>query len=123
MATILLVEDDQFLSDLYLGVLVQAGYSTQVASDAQIAIDLLDEYGADLIILDLLLPGHNGIEVLQELQSHSDWQKIPVVILSSQPQTVLKLTTQQLADYGVVKYLYKPHTIPETLLDEIKELL
>ena len=123
MATILLIEDDKFLSDLYQSSFERSGHIVQVAADAQMAIDLLDEYGADLVLLDLFLPVHNGIEVLHELQSHGDWQKIPVIILSSQPKKSIGLSAEQWKKYGVRRYLYKPDYNPGALVEAVQPFL
>lgn len=111
---VLLIEDDLFLLELYRQALVSAGYLVQSAQGAQEGLDLLDEYGADVVVLDLMLPAHGGVEALHELQSHSDWQAIPVVVLSSVPRQ--RLGHGNLVELGVEHYLYKPDTTPTDLL-------
>lgn len=117
---VLLIEDDLFLRELYLQALQQAGFIVQVAQDAQEGLDLLDEYGADLLVLDLMLPAHGGIEALHELQSHSDWQSIPVVVLSSVPRQ--RFVSADLKQLGVKHYLYKPETTPAQLVGVLSQL-
>lgn len=109
--SILLVEDDRFLGDLYAKTFDEAGYAVHRAYDAQSAVDILDEYGCDLIVLDLMLPAHNGVEVLQEIQSYSDWQDLPVLIVSAQ-QPSAEFNEQHWAKYGVKEYIYKPQVLP-----------
>jgi DNA-binding response OmpR family regulator len=120
---ILVVEDDPFLSDLYVSALSMAGYAVTSATDAQEALDVLDEYGADVMVLDLLLPAHNGLEVLQELQTHTDWCNLPILILSAQRPDLLQPMKIELQRLNVKGYLYKPDTKPADLLAAIAELL
>lgn len=117
---ILLIEDDRFLRELYGQSLENAGYTVLAAFEGQMALDLLDEYGAELILLDLMLPGHSGIELLNELQSHSDWQKLPVVVLSAVGQNRFK---GDLGQFGVVDYLQKGEFTPKELPSLIKRHL
>lgn len=117
---VLLIEDDLFLLELYRQALTLAGFVVQAAQDAQTGLDLLDEYGADVLVLDLLLPAHGGIEALHELQSHSDWQAIPVVVLSSIPHK--RFMKSDMAQLGVKHYLYKPDTTPADLVDTLSRL-
>lgn len=118
MKSVLLVEDDRFLSELYASCLAKQGYAVHRASDAQSAVDILDEYGADVILLDLMLPAHNGVEVLQEIQSYSDWQDIPVLILSAQhPKD--HYIPRQWKKYGVREYIYKPDVLPAEVADKV----
>lgn len=117
---VLLIEDDLFLRELYLQALQKAGFIVQAAQDAQEGLDLLDEYGADLLVLDLMLPAHGGIEALHELQSHSDWQSIPVVVLSSVPRQ--RFVGADLTQLGVKHYLYKPDTTPEQLVNTLSQV-
>lgn len=117
---ILLIEDDRLLRDLYAQALELGGYTVLVAGDAQSGLDQLDEYGAQLIILDLMLPAHGGIEVLHELQSQPDWQNIPVIVLSA---VAKHRVPAGMGELGVVAYLDKSATDPAQLINSIKELL
>lgn len=123
MAKILLIEDDIWLGELYASALMDHGYEVLHAKTAQESLDLLDENTAQVIILDIMLPGHNGIEVLHELQSYEDWSKIPVVVLSTIAPQQFQLSHKQWREYGVTKYLYKPRVKPSDLVIEIEGLI
>lgn len=118
---VLLIEDDIFLHQLYADYLSRSGLIVTGAYDAQEGLNLLDEYGADCIVLDLMLPAHNGIEVLHELQTHADWATIPVLILSAQKPQQITGIKDQLARCNVKDYLYKPLTNPQLLIQAIKK--
>jgi len=116
---LLLIEDDQLLRDLYAQALEHAGFAVLSAADAQTGLDLLDEYGAEVIILDLMLPAHGGVEILHELQSHQDWRSIPVIVLSALSR---QRVPAGLSDLGVKLYLDKAETEPAHLVAAVKRL-
>lgn len=99
---VLIIDDDQWQADLYCLELQQNAHQCVVANDAYSAISLIDNDPPDVIVLDLLLPGSNGIALLHELRSYGDLTTIPVIIISS--EAVLENT---LKGYGVVRTLDK----------------
>lgn len=119
-AKILLIEDDQLLRELYAQALEQSNLAVLAAADAQTGLDLLDEYAADVIVLDLMLPAHGGVEVLHELQSHPDWQSIPVIVISAVNKARVPAG---LAELGAKIYLDKADTSPQELTQAVKSLL
>lgn len=122
---ILLVEDDAWLAELYQSVLeLDTRCKVLVAGTAEAALDTLDENpDTSLIVLDMFLPEHNGIEFLHEIASYTDLNTIPVIVLSSVYQHDFAMSDERWKQYGVVKYLYKPRTKPDDLLIEIKKQL
>lgn len=83
MKKILLVEDDKFLSKAYRDGLEDAGFIVVCALDGEEAIEKIKSEKPALVLLDLIMPGANGIEVLQEIKSEEGLKSIPVVILSN----------------------------------------
>ena len=69
MKKILIVEDDFYIRDIYSKTLIQAGYDTFTASDGEEAISLVQQQTYDMILLDIMLPKKNGIEVLKVFRS------------------------------------------------------
>lgn len=122
---ILLVEDDAWLAELYQTVLLsEEQCEVAVAGTAKEALGQLDaRQNTDLIILDMFLPEHNGIEFLHEIASYTDLNNIPVIVLSSVYQHDFGMSLERWRHYGVVKYLYKPHTKPQDLLLAVKRQL
>src|ERR1043165_5985871 len=82
MSRILLLEPDQVLGKIYRQALDRAGHQVVWCRAAQSAIHQLDKQPVEMIICELQLAGHNGVEFLYEIRSYGDWQKIPVVIIS-----------------------------------------
>jgi CheY-like chemotaxis protein len=119
MAHILIVEDDQWIADCYAKWLAAEGHSICFSRDAQEAIDSIDDLPPELIILDLLLPNANGIQLLHTLQSYSDLASIPVILCSSSfPEELPDITA-----YGVASICPKPDLTPHRLRHEITRAL
>lgn len=119
MATVLLVEDNPLVADCLQRWLAAAGHATILAGDAQTALDALDEQPADVVLLDMLLPGANGVQVLHTMRSYADLAAIPVVICSS---VVIKHTAD-LEAYGVKKVINKTTLDRKTLCAAVQEVL
>src|SRR5438132_501341 len=120
---VLLVEDDKDLTEMYTLQLRYGGHSVQAAATAQQALDILNDKTIDVILLDLMLPNHNGIIILYELRSYEDWQKIPVIILSNTSARELGISGSALKTLGIRNYLDKAHTKPDQLLEAIEAAL
>jgi DNA-binding response OmpR family regulator len=122
MADILLIEPDKILADLYVQALAHEGHITRRTVSAQDGVFCVDEQLPDVIIVELQLVAHSGIEFLYELRSYAEWQDIPVVIHSCIPPTEFSDSTGLLMKrLGVVTYLYKPHTSLRLLLRAVRE--
>jgi DNA-binding response OmpR family regulator len=108
---ILLVEPDKVLAKTYAALLQGDGHTLIWSPNAQQAIFAADELKPDLVLLELQLVSHSGIEFLYEFRSYQDWQTIPVIILSHVPPAEFLDSHELLQrELGVVEYLYKPHT-------------
>jgi DNA-binding response OmpR family regulator len=122
MANILLIEPDRVLAETYGQAILSAGHKAAVAPGAQSGILVADQFGPDLVIVELQLVEHSGIEFLYEFRSYPDWQEIPVIIQTSVPPREFQASLQLLKDeLGVKEYLYKPHTTLQKLLNTVNE--
>ena len=83
MKKILIVEDDNFLSDAYNTILVRENFQADIAQDGEEALTKAVSFKPDLILLDLMLPKKNGLEVLTELKANEATRNIPVIIASN----------------------------------------
>ena len=118
---ILIVEDDQFLREFYQELLTEEGYNIDVAGDGEVGLQKILSGGFDLVLLDIMLPKKDGLQILSELRLQVP--KIPnkaVVILTNLGQdSVIK----QCFDLGAQGFLIKSSLNPEQVLDEIKTFL
>lgn len=120
---VLLIESDRVLARTYAAYLRQNGCEVGLAADAQSAVHALDSFQPELIVLELQLVRHNGIEFLYELRSYADWQEIPVIAHTMLAPGNVNLSADVLAALGVVQYLYKPATSLERLGRVVREVL
>lgn len=80
---VLVVEDDQFLRELFVRKLLSSGFKVENAVDAKATFEILDRWKPDIILLDLILPDVDGFEILAQLKKDTRFTAIPVIILSN----------------------------------------
>lgn len=119
-AKILIIEDDKFLLKLYSDKLRRAGFLILEATTGEEGMNKILSEDPDLIILDLVLPGKNGFEVLSELKLSRATKNIPVIILSNLGQESdiergMKLGAE---DY-VVKTEFSTNQLPEYIKEKL----
>ena len=116
MTKILIVEDEEKLARFVELELNYEGYEVEKAYDGRAGIELVKASPFDLILLDIMLPGLNGIEVLRRIRQTSD---VPVILLTARDSVVDKVTG---LDSGADDYITKPFAIEE-LLARIRAVL
>jgi two-component system response regulator RegX3 len=104
---ILVVEDEESFSDPLSYLLRREGYEVAVADDGPAALDEFDRNGADLVLLDLMLPGLPGTEVCRQLRTRS---KVPVIMLTAKDSEIDKVVGLEL---GADDYVTKPYSARE----------
>jgi two-component system, OmpR family, response regulator len=107
---ILVIEDEARIQSFVARGLEAEGYTVAAAADGREGLELATGARWDLVVLDLLLPGLNGLQVLREL--HSSKPELPVVILSARADVQTKLRGFEL---GATDYLAKPFSLDELL--------
>lgn len=108
MIKILIVEDEEPIANLIRMNLVKAGYQCEIASDGEMAADIIGERMFDLMLLDIMLPKLNGYEVLEYAKDVG----IPVIFLTAMGETQQKVKGLKL---GAEDYIAKPFDIAELL--------
>lgn len=120
MARILIIEDDPLISRMYQKIFTFEQYEVELAENGQEGIEMVDEFKPTLILLDVMMPEMNGLEVLDLLKKNPETKKIPVVMLTN-------LSGQQDAEIalqkGAVKYIIKSEYDPKEVSDMVKEVL
>lgn len=122
MAQLLLLEPDRLLARNYRQALAQAGHQVVWQPSAQIAVADIDKKQPDLIVLELQLTDHNGVEFLYEIRSYPDWDSIPVLLHTMIPPTHPGLGRQLWPQLGIAGYLYKPQTPLAKLVRRVDSL-
>lgn len=116
MTRILLVEDEIALSDPLSFLLEREGYEVEVAADGNVAVAAFDQHGADLVLLDLMLPGLPGTEVCREIRTRST---VPIIMLTAKDSEIDIVVGLEL---GADDYVTKPYSTRE-LLARIRAVL
>lgn len=123
MSQILLLEPDKLLAMTFFKALRTAGHNVQICHSAQSAVLCADEIKPDLIVMELQLVSHGGIEFLYEFRSYVDWQNIPLIILTNVPSSEFANSQNVLQnELNVSAYFYKPKTTLKKLLQSIEDL-
>ena len=120
MKNILIIEDDKFLRELIVQKLIKEGYEPSEAIDGEEGIKKVKTVKPDLVLLDLILPGIDGFEVLTRMKEDPSLAQIPVIILSNLGQ---KDDVERGLKLGAVDYLVKAHFTPREIIDKIKNTL
>ncbi|MFH1656730.1 MAG: response regulator [Candidatus Nealsonbacteria bacterium] len=116
---ILIIEDDKFLRELISQKLLKEGYDVAEAVDGEKGIRAVKEEKPDLVLLDLILPGVDGFEVLAKVKEDPILAEIPVIILSNLGQ---KDDIERGLKMGADDYLIKAHFTPGEIIEKIKSV-
>lgn len=118
---ILIVEDDQFLREFYQELLTAEGYTIDVAPDGEIAFSKLTNNEYNLVLLDIMLPKKDGVQILRDLKVRPPKSaNTPIVVLTNLGQDSI---IKQCFDLGADGYLIKSALNPEQVLVEVKNYL
>jgi CheY-like chemotaxis protein len=118
---IILLEPDKVLADTYRQALMGQGHKVTMCASAQAAIFAADEHKPDVVIVELQLVGHSGIEFLYEFRSYDDWQKVPALILTNVPAGEFSGSWDLLKnELNVSAYHYKPLTSLQALFRSVE---
>lgn len=109
MSKILIVEDEEKIARFVELELRHEGYEVEKAADGRKGLELAESGGYDLILLDIMLPGLNGIEILRRVRKSSD---VPVIMLTARDAVMDKVSG---LDMGADDYITKPFAIEELL--------
>ncbi len=119
MQRILVVEDDRFLRKAAEAALRRQGFTVLVAADGEEGLRVARSELPDLVLLDLIMPGLQGFEVLKLLKADAATSAIPVIILSNLGQDS---DVKEAMDAGAVDYLVKANLALDTLVARVKTL-
>lgn len=117
---ILVVEDDTFLKNLIVQKLEHEGFETQEALDGKTASELLKKVTPLLIVLDLLLPGIDGFQLLEEIRKDPRLKGVPVIVLSN---LVEGEHVERAKKLGADDYLVKAHFTLGEIVEKINKLI
>lgn len=117
---IAIIEDDAAISGMYSAKLTASGYEVKVGENGEIGLKLISEFHPDIVLLDLMMPVMNGLEVLQKLKDEPELTRAKIVVLSNMGDTE---TTAKIAGFKVDDRIIKAELTPAQVEDRIKHLL
>ena len=110
--TILVVEDDHDVNDLVCDALDEAGYNVHSAFDGDEAMNACSEMRPDVILMDIILPDRDGIELCRALSQNEDTRSIPVIMLTGKQDLSSKLSSYIA---GARRYITKPFAVDDLI--------
>ena len=120
MQKILMIEDDPLVGRLYKRVFELEGFTIEWAENGQDGLDKIKEFQPDIILLDVMMKGLNGLEVLTRLKEEPKTAGIPVLVLTNVSDARI---TQLATEKGAVASLIKSETEPDGVVDMVKGVL
>jgi len=119
MPKVMVVDDEPDLVRLVEFILHKEGFEVIACSDGRTALTLLEAEKPDLIILDIMMPLMDGMEVLRQIRSHRATSRVPVIMLTAKTASV---TVDEARQLWVSDYVMKPFD-PEKLIIKVKKAL
>ena len=118
---ILIVEDDFFIRDIYGVRFSQEGFAVTMAENGIVALEKLEQgLLPDIILLDIIMPGMNGIDALKKIKANDEWKNIPIIMLTNISE---RERVGESMELGVNDYLIKSHFTPSEVVEKVNILL
>lgn len=117
---VLLVEDEEFIRDLFKRQLDLSGFTTDAFGTGQDGLSALSKNGYDLVLLDIMLPDINGLQILQNIRQNPATKNIVVVLLTNLGQDAV---IKQGFELGADGYLVKAAYTPDQIVQEVKNIV
>lgn len=119
-AQILIVEDDPLMARLYSKVFTIEGYEVAMAVDGEEGLSCVHKSIPTVILLDVMMPKMNGLELLEKLKADPATKKIPVIMLTN---LAGQADAEKAITLGAVKYIVKSEYEPKQIVNMVKEIL
>jgi DNA-binding response OmpR family regulator len=114
---ILIIEDDRVVGNVFYNHLMNEGYHVKSATDGESGMQIMREFKADVILLDLILPQMSGLEVIKQVRAEEEFSKTPIVVFTNAYLTDL---VQEAWKAGATKCISKSDCSPRELLEVIQ---
>ena len=120
MTKILIIEDDPLMSRMYQKIFKFEGFDVDFAADGEEGLDKIRSTKPTLILLDIMMPKINGLEVLTKIKQDPETKAIPVIMLTNLAGTQ---DAEAALTKGAVKYIIKSENEPKQVVNMVKEIL
>jgi CheY-like chemotaxis protein len=120
MKKIVVIDDQPMLGTIYRAKFAAEGFQVDVAADGQQGLDLIQRTNPDLILLDLMMPGIAGLEVLKELRTRPTFRTLPIIVFSGSARPGI---TEEAWAAGATMVLSKTNTSPKQVIEFVRQAL
>jgi CheY-like chemotaxis protein len=120
MAKVLLIEDDPLIFRLYKKLFTLEKFEIKLAKDGQEGLDTLKDYQPDVILLDIMMPNMNGLEMLSQLKSKPKTKDTPVIVLTNIADMNV---TNRAISAGAIQCIIKSQVDPSEVITAVKDVL
>lgn len=120
MPNVLIIEDDKFLSKIYLTKFTKSGMEVRVAGNGEEGLKMMREEKPDVVLLDLIMPKMDGFEVLMEVKNDSSLKTIPILVLSNLGQSD---DMQRAKELGAKEFIIKSDISIQDVVTKIEMYL
>jgi CheY-like chemotaxis protein len=120
MAKVLIVEDDPLISRMYLKVFTFEGFDIQMAGNGREGLDKLKEFHPDMLLIDVMMPIMNGVELLASVKADPATRDIPVIMLTNLADA---RTADATIKQGALRYIVKSDYNPMDVAALVKDIL
>lgn len=110
---VLLVEDEANIIEAMRFLLSREGWEVDVHSDGATAVETIRDKRPDLVVLDYMLPGKNGLDILTELRADAEFARLPILMLTARGQSRDRAMAEQA---GVSRFMTKPFSNSEVII-------
>ncbi len=117
---ILIVEDDKFVRELIFQKLTEEKFDVFAAKDGEEGVEKAESEKPNLILLDLILPGMDGFEVISRIRKNKETESIPIIILSNLGE---KGDVDRGIKLGANDYMIKAHFTPKEIVEKVRNIL
>ena len=115
---ILIIDDEQGVLKMYETGLKMAGFEVMLAPDGASGLKLAQEQKPNVILLDIIMPRYNGLDILKDLKADERTKNIPVWLLTNLPR---ESSGQKAQELGAANYLVKAECEPNMLVEKLKQ--
>jgi DNA-binding response OmpR family regulator len=115
-----IIEDDMAIVQMYRTKFESEGYDVATAPDGQAGLDLIEKIEPDIVLLDLMMPNMNGLEMLKQLRSQAGGRDMKVVVLTNMGDTE---TATKVYKMAADDYIVKAEMTPKQVAERVKALL
>lgn len=117
---ILIVDDDSFIIDMYVMKFQAEGFEVYTTTEGKEVVEKIKEFQPDIVLLDIVMPGLSGFEILKNLQKEKFKKKPKIVFLTNLGE---RQDIERGRELGADDYIIKAHFTPQEVVDKIRTLL